>query len=65
MHRENLLVDNSGDGQTIEAISEGLPKLDVVPALAFVVEAINTVDGGAFMVASKDEEVLGIFDLVG
>jgi hypothetical protein len=36
-----------------------------VPALAFVVEPINTVDGRALVVAAQDEEVFGVFDFVG
>ena len=31
----------------------------------FVVKAVNSVDGGALMVAAKDEKVFGVFDLVG
>jgi hypothetical protein len=64
MHGEDLLVDNGSDGQAVEAIRERLPQLDVVAALAFVVEAIDTVDRGALVVASEDEEVLGVLDLV-
>jgi len=65
VHCENLLVNDCCDRQAVEAISERLPQLDVVPSLAFVVEAIDTVDGGAFVVAAQDEEVFRIFDLVG
>ena len=65
VHGEDLLIDDCGDGQAVEAISEGLPKLDVVPSLAFVVEAIDPVDRGTLVVSTKDEEVLGILDLVG
>lgn len=65
MHGEDLLVDDGGNRQTVEAIGEGLPQLDVVPALALVVEAIDTVDGGAFVVTTENEEVFGVLDLVG
>jgi len=64
VHGEYLLVNDSCDGQAVEAIGESLPELDVVPPLALVVEAINAVDGGAFVVASKDKEVLRVFDFV-
>lgn len=30
MHTEDLLVDHSSDGETVEGVSEGLPQLDVV-----------------------------------
>jgi hypothetical protein len=65
VHCENLLVNDCCNRQAVEAISERLPQLDVVPSLAFVVEAIDAVDRGAFVVAAQDEEVFRIFDLVG
>lgn len=36
MHRENLIADDSGDWQAVEAVRERPPKLDVVTALAYV-----------------------------
>ena len=65
VHGEDLLVDDSGDGQAVEAVREGLPQLDVVATLAFVVEAINAVNGRALVVAAQDEEIFGVLDLVG
>ena len=64
MHGEDLLVDDRSNWQAVEAVSEGLPQLDVVSALALVVEPVNAVDGGTLVVAAEDEEVLWIFDLV-
>lgn len=64
MHGEDLLVDNSGDRKAVEAVSECLPELDVVSALALVVETIDTVDGGTLVVSSENEEVLRVLDLV-
>ena len=64
VHGENLLVNDGSNWQAIEAIGEGLPKLDVVSSLALIVEAVDTVDGGALVVAAKHEEVLGVLDLV-
>ena len=65
VHGEDLLVNDGGNRQAVEAVGESLPQLDVVSSLALVVEAIDTVDGGAFVVATEDEEVLGVPDLVG
>ena len=65
MHGENLLVDDGSNRQAVEAIGERLPKLNIVATFALVIETIDTVDGGTFMVTSQDEEVLGILDLVG
>lgn len=64
MHREDLLVDDCGNWQAVEAIRKSLPELDVVASLAFIIEAIDAVDGGAFVIATQDEEVLWILDLV-
>lgn len=65
MHGEDLFVDDGSDRQAVEAIRKSLPQLDVVSALALIVEAVNTVDAGTFVVSSQDEEILWIFDLVG
>jgi hypothetical protein len=65
MHGEDLLVDDSSDGKAVEAIGKSLPQLDVVATLALVVKAIDTVDRGALVVTSEDEEVFGVLDLVG
>ncbi len=34
VHAEDLLIDERGDGEAVEAVGEGLPDLDVVAALA-------------------------------
>lgn len=65
MHGEDLLIDDGGDRQAVEAVGKGLPQLDVVPPFALIVEPIDTVDRGTLVVAAQDEEVLGVFDLVG
>ena len=64
VHGEDLLIDDSGDGQAVEAVGECLPQLDVVSALALVVETVDTVDGSTLVVAAEDKEVLGVLDLV-
>lgn len=62
---EDLVVDDARNGKAVEGIRKGLPQLDVVPALALIEEPIDTVDGGALVVAAEDEEVLGELDLEG
>lgn len=64
VHGEDLLIDNGRNGQAVEAIGECLPELDVVPPLALIVETVNSVDGGALMVTTENEEVFGVLDLV-
>ena len=41
MAAEDLVVDNGGDREAIEAVCECLPQFDREPTLAFVVEAVN------------------------
>jgi hypothetical protein len=65
VHGKDLLIDDGRNGQAIEAIGECLPKLDVVSSLALVIKSVDAVDGGAFMVSSKNEEVFWVLDLVG
>jgi hypothetical protein len=64
MHGEDLFIDDGSDWQTVEAVGESLPQLDVVPSFALVVEAVDAVDGGALVVTAKNEKVLWVFDLV-
>lgn len=64
MHGEDLLIDNGRNGQAVEAIGKCLPKLDVVPPLALIIETVDSVDGGALMVTTENEEVFRILDLV-
>ena len=64
MHAENLLIDESSDWKSVEDITENLPESDGVPPLALIVETVDTVDLGTLVVASEEEEVLWILDLV-
>ena len=64
MHGKNFLIDDCSDRKTIEAISEGLPQLDVVPPLALVVKSVDAIDRGTFMVSTQDEEILRVFDFI-
>ena len=64
MHGEDLLIDDGGNGQAVEAVGESLPKLDVIPPFALIVETVDSVNRSTLVVATKDEEVFGVFDLV-
>ena len=64
MHAEDFLVDQSSYGQTIEDITENSPESDWVSAFALVIEAIDTVDLGTFVVAAQQEKVLWVLDFV-
>lgn len=64
MHGKDLLVNDGGNGEAVEAVGESLPELDVVSALALIVETVDTVDRGTLVVSTQNEEVLGVLDLV-
>jgi hypothetical protein len=64
MHSEDLLVDDGSDWQAIETVRKCLPKLNIIATLALIVETINTVDRGAFVITSEDEKVFRVLDLV-
>ena len=64
MHAKNFLINQSGNWQAVETVGESLPQLDVVTALALIIEAIDSVDRGAFVVTSKKKEILRVLNFV-
>ena len=61
MHTENSLLDNGGNRHKIEAEAEVSPEGDRVATFAFVVEAVGSVDGLAFVVATQKVEGIRVF----
>ena len=61
MAAEDLFANDGGHREAVEAVHEGLPKPDVVTALALVVESVNSAD---LVVAAQQEEVFRVLDLV-
>mmetsp|Transcript_23933 Transcript_23933/g.47503 ORF Transcript_23933/g.47503 Transcript_23933/m.47503 type:complete len:126 (-) Transcript_23933:355-732(-) len=64
MRTKDLLIHNGSTGKAVETIGKGLPKLNPKTALAFVIETVNAVNGGALVISSKDKEIFGVFDLI-
>ena len=64
MGAKYFVVNDCSDRKTIENIGKDPPQPEVVPTLDLVVEAVEAVDALAFVVATEQEEVLGIFDFV-
>jgi hypothetical protein len=64
VHTEYFLINNSSNRQAIEAIGESFPQLYVVAALALIVKPIDSVNRGAFVISSEQEEVLRIFNFI-
>ena len=64
MHAENLLIDESSDGKAVENVREYAPESDRVASLAFIVETVDTIDLGTFVIASEQEEILRVLDFV-
>jgi len=44
MNAENLVVDDGGHREAVEALDELLPQLQAVPTFALVIKPIDTVD---------------------
>jgi len=44
VHAKDLLVNDGGDWEAVEAVRESLPQLDVVSSFAFVIKSVNSVD---------------------
>jgi hypothetical protein len=64
VHSEDLLINDGGNGEAVKAVGESLPELDVVSALALIVETVDTVDRGTLVVSTQNEEVFRVLDLV-
>mmetsp|Transcript_5816 Transcript_5816/g.12256 ORF Transcript_5816/g.12256 Transcript_5816/m.12256 type:complete len:204 (+) Transcript_5816:632-1243(+) len=64
VHAKNLFVNDGGAGKAVEAIGESLPQLDSETSFALIVEAVDTIDGGALVVSTEDKEILGVLDFV-
>jgi len=64
VHAQNFVLDAAGDRHAVEGVGEDAPELDAVTALALVVEAVDAVQGGAFVVAAKEEELVGVLYFV-
>lgn len=50
---KDLFVNDGSHRKAVEAVGERLPQLDVVAALALIVETIDAVDAGALVVATQ------------
>mmetsp|Transcript_67669 Transcript_67669/g.167193 ORF Transcript_67669/g.167193 Transcript_67669/m.167193 type:complete len:310 (-) Transcript_67669:34-963(-) len=61
---EDLVVHDRRDRQAVEHHIEGLPELERVPPLAFVIKPIDPVDGGALVVPTDHEKVFRVLNLV-
>ena len=65
MHGKDLLVNDSGNWKTVEAVRKGLPEFDIVSSLTLVVEPVDPIDRRALVITSQYEEVLRILNFVG
>ncbi len=61
--KRHLFIHKRRHWQAVEAVCEGLPKSDVVPPLALIVEAVNPIDGCTLVIATQQKKVFRVFDL--
>ena len=64
MHAEYFLVYERSNGKAIEDIAKDAPESNRVSAFALVVEAVDSVDLGAFVISAQHKEVLGVLDFI-
>ena len=64
MHAENFLVDQGGDRQAIEDVAKDAPESNGISTFALIVETIDSVDLGTFVISPEKEEVLRVLNLV-
>jgi hypothetical protein len=64
VNTEDPFVNGSAERKLVEDVAEDLPNFDVVATLALVVEAVNSGNGGALMVTTEKEKVVGIIAFV-
>ena len=57
VHAENLLVDDGGHGQAVEAVGERFPQLDVVAPFALVVKACSARKRGRWESEAKKRDM--------
>ena len=64
MDTENFLVDHCRKRHHIEGLLEFFPHFNVVPAFAFIIEAVNAIDCRAFVVAAEQEKIFRVSHLI-
>jgi hypothetical protein len=61
---EGYIIENKNLTYAVESIYKSLPNLDIASAFAFIIKAIDPRNICALMIASEEEEILRVFDLV-
>ena len=64
MHADDALLHQGAHGHVAKSVAEALPEVRRVAPLALVEEAVDAVDGRTLVVATQQEEVLGLQGLV-
>ena len=65
MHTDNFIINYGTAWQTIKCIAKLLPHFDGKSTSTFIVKAIDSINAGAFVIASEEKEIFGVFNLVG
>ena len=65
MNTENLIIYDCCYWEAIEALYKLFPKFKAVPPFTLVIKPVDSIDGAALVVSPQQEEVFGVFYLVG
>ena len=58
MHAHDLFIDESHQGDVVEAVTESLEETNFIPSLDLIEKAIDPSDSLALVVSSEDNHLL-------
>ncbi len=64
VHANNFVINDCRARQAIERVTKLLPHFNREATTALVIETVDTVDTGTFVISAEQEEVFRILDLV-
>lgn len=64
MHADDFVINHGSAGQAVKGVAKCLPEFDTETATTLVIKAVYPVDPGTLVIASQDEKVFWVLDLV-
>jgi hypothetical protein len=65
MHTEYFMINQRTHRHIVKTIGKQFPDLQRIPPLALIKKPVNPINRAALVIASKQKEVLWVFDFVG
>jgi hypothetical protein len=64
VHAKDLFINHGSTRKTIEAIGKSLPEFNTEASFTLIIETVDSINRGAFVVSTEDKKILGVLDLV-